>query len=123
MILQMHAGGTILQISGWGITESGSTSLDLLGNNVTMLSDSTCESLGNAQYNTESQLCIYNEETSACNGDSGGPVTTVTPSTGRHELVGLVSYGWTGCVGYNVYTRVSHYISWIDAIYPAATCF
>ena len=48
-------------------------------------------------------------------GDSGGPMTLRDPSSGRVQLVGIVSSG-VGC-GHpkfpGVYTRVSMYVDWI----------
>ena len=50
-------------------------------------------------------------------GDSGGPLTIET-HTGRHSLVGVVSFGVTGCAVMpafpDLYTRVSEYIKWIE---------
>ena len=52
----------------------------------------------------------------ACRGDSGGPLRVETDDGPR--LVGVVSAG-EGCSAPGVpglYTRVSHYIDWIDSI-------
>lgn len=50
-------------------------------------------------------------------GDSGGPLT-VERDTGQNVLVGVVSYGVTGCAVRpafpDLYTRVSEYVKWID---------
>ncbi|XP_063051507.1 tissue-type plasminogen activator isoform X1 [Engraulis encrasicolus] len=51
----------------------------------------------------------------ACKGDSGGPL--VCPSGGRMTLMGLISWG-DGCGKPDtpgVYTRVTHYIDWINS--------
>ena len=46
-------------------------------------------------------------------GDSGGPL--VCPdANGERKLVGLVSFGYTGCTDAGVYTKVSHYEDWIQ---------
>ncbi|BET01568.1 protease [Nesidiocoris tenuis] len=52
-----------------------------------------------------------------CFGDSGGPLTVETKS-GRRVLIGVVSFGVTGCAVQpafpDLYTRVSEYLKWID---------
>ncbi|XP_028521723.1 trypsin-1-like [Apis cerana] len=54
---------------------------------------------------------------SACSGDSGGPLALNT--TGKAELVGIVSWGIVPCgtVGApSVYTKVSSFLTWIGHI-------
>lgn len=56
--------------------------------------------------------CLY-----ILQGDSGGPLSIETDS-GKHVLIGVVSYGLTGCALVpafpDIYTRVSEYIKWIE---------
>ena len=52
----------------------------------------------------------------ACQGDSGGPLTVDTAQ--GQKLVGIVAAG-EGCGAPGkpgLYTRVSHYIDWIDGV-------
>jgi secreted trypsin-like serine protease len=55
----------------------------------------------------------------ACQGDSGGPL--VKRAESGPVLVGVVSFG-EGCarkLKYGVYTRISHYRSWIERVVGA----
>jgi secreted trypsin-like serine protease len=64
--------------------------------------------------NDFSELCIggiTNKDT--CQGDSGGPVVTKTAS-GRYVQVGLVSFGVKCGSEAGIYTRISHYRTWIN---------
>ena len=67
----------------------------------------------------ESQLCAFEPVTQrdTCQGDSGGPL--IVDVDGQSELAGITSFG-LGCGSLNsvpaVYTRVSDYAYWINAI-------
>ncbi|XP_031842856.1 serine protease snk isoform X2 [Nomia melanderi] len=59
-----------------------------------------------------------------CQGDSGGPLQIIHPNNNcLFQLVGVTSFG-LGCAFDNmpaVYTKVSHYINWIeDIVWPTA---
>ncbi|XP_043841240.1 urokinase-type plasminogen activator [Dromiciops gliroides] len=65
---------------------------------------------------TPHMVCAAHPEwmADACRGDSGGPL--VCPIDGRMALVGIVSWG-LGCAAKDkpgVYTRVSHFLPWIQ---------
>jgi secreted trypsin-like serine protease len=52
-----------------------------------------------------------------CIGDSGGPLLRRYPRDGSWVQIGITSYRQGGCAQpgfYGVYTRVSHYASWIS---------
>lgn len=54
---------------------------------------------------------------SGCHGDSGGPLVCKDEGTGRWNLQGVVSYGSSSCNSretYTVFSRVHHYLDWID---------
>lgn len=62
----------------------------------------------------------WNKDT--CQGDSGGPLQISHPKNMCFfQVLGITSFG-QGCGGVNipgVYTRVSHYLNWIeDIVWP-----
>ncbi|XP_053670907.1 serine protease snake-like [Anopheles nili] len=67
----------------------------------------------------EGQLCVGSivEGRDTCQGDSGGPLQVVTNSkTCTYAVVGITSTGGACGIGQSkaVYTKVSHYIDWIE---------
>ncbi|CAG2112785.1 unnamed protein product, partial [Medioppia subpectinata] len=71
------------------------------------------------------KICVRNSDTSACNGDSGGPLFQIVE--GRAVQLGITSHGTGNIVsdtlGFRcfrnepvVYTRVSKYIDWIQSV-------
>lgn len=66
------------------------------------------------------QYCAYDPlgRNDSCKGDSGGPLQYFrTKETSVATVVGIVSFG-AGCGSTvpSVYTRVAHYLQWIDPI-------
>lgn len=112
--------------TGWGkIAFHGPSSADLLEVTLDHFSTEVCSNIHKPSkqlpggINGDSQLCagsLY-EKKDTCRGDSGGPLQI------RHEaidcmyrIVGVTSFG-KGCgnIGIpGVYTRVSHFIDWIE---------
>jgi alpha-tubulin suppressor-like RCC1 family protein/secreted trypsin-like serine protease len=112
-----------LAVTGWGAVQDTFTSLiftaQLQEAVQQALSDGICAAAFQA-YLASSSLCVgdleQNRTSSACNGDSGGPVTQMWSN--RPRLVGVVSYGsGAGCAKGNpwVAVNVSSFLPWIDS--------
>ncbi|XP_073826885.1 lectizyme-like [Musca autumnalis] len=108
------------KLYGWGRDNSGTLPNILQTLDVDIIGYSECKAaLPSSSKIDPANICTYTEGLTdgACNGDSGGPLT-INTSEGS-ELVGIVSWGYTPCdwTWYpSVYTQVSSYLSWIDAI-------
>ncbi|GGJ18588.1 S1 family peptidase [Deinococcus roseus] len=97
-------------VSGWGITEYGSSSSQL--REVTIPITPSGTPCGGTPANT---ICgPYYQGKDSCNGDSGGPLAR--SYNGRFYILGIVSYGPEECRGEGVYTRVGKYVSWIKSV-------
>jgi len=109
--------GQPLEVSGWGKTETASTSADLLKATVPYVDTSTCNEKEAYDGRIKpGMLCAGRREGGAdsCNGDSGGPLVWRQPD--GPVLVGVVSWG-DGCalqLKYGVYTSVAIYRDWIQ---------
>lgn len=103
----------------------------LLKTNVTYMESATCNKTINTRYEetrdlsfrdglSSTQLCAYdpNSQNDACQGDSGGPLQYFTDSSEKVATVaGIISFGqFCGTSFPSIYTRVSHYIDWIETI-------
>merc|ERR1711976_2930 len=113
--------GQTSTISGWGTTRFGSSTLPTTLQTVNLPIPSNDDCWWEMWPNdiTDGMICagrIPENEKDSCQGDSGGPMV-VRNSSGRFEIVGLVSWGY-GCASGTpgVYARVSHYMDWIDSI-------
>ncbi|XP_064519431.1 hyaluronan-binding protein 2 isoform X1 [Pseudopipra pipra] len=115
--------GTDCFISGWGETETGESSDQLLDARVKLISQRKCNEreLHNNSLD-ESMFCagkLRKPGIDSCQGDSGGPLTCVENSS--HYVYGLVSWG-DGCGLKNkpgVYTQVTTFLSWIKSTIQA----
>ncbi|KAL9651253.1 hypothetical protein ABK040_006254 [Willaertia magna] len=113
----MKSGMSVI-IAGWGrtIDSSSATSRICQKANVPLQTQSFCASKG-VRMTDGIQLCAGNGNgVDACQGDSGGPLGVWKSTTNNFVLMGIVSYGPSGCgrsgsVG--AYTNVGNYISWI----------
>merc|ERR1712121_161264 len=106
-------GGEVAIISGWGRTCGFcGIPLTLRAAQLDILSDSECTAIWGGNYNGDAHVCVHdkiNKSKGACNGDSGGPMTS------GGMLHGVTSWGATGCsTNYaSSYTRVSSYVGWV----------
>lgn len=109
--------GTTALVSGWGVTENGMMSPDLLAAKIPLVSPEACmESPNYKDAIKDSMLCAGEREggLDSCQGDSGGPLTIGEGVQVR--LVGVVSWG-EGCaqrLKYGVYASVPKLRNWID---------
>ena len=121
------------RISGWGYTRANDGNSpgvpvpgqlaypsELMGGDVSILSDAACLNALGSEFDQASMLCaqggINNQGIviDTCYGDSGGPLAVIT--SGNWFLAGVTSWG-IGC-GWTtpgVYTNVSNYKLWIEA--------
>ena len=108
-------------VTGWGDTSfGGQNSPALLEIMIPLVEDDTCTSVMSGRrddalrVNTITELCAGSVGRDSCQGDSGGPL--VVQRNKKYRQIGIVSYG-IGCgVTFGVYTRVSHYVDWIEGI-------
>lgn len=113
--------GASALVTGWGITESGSTSTALMEAEVPIVDLSVCKAAyGNAL--PSKTICAGDRQQDSCIGDSGGPLFI------RHENGGAVQFGVVGfgrgCAAKGfpgVYTRVADYVDWIKKITACTT--
>ncbi|XP_060074276.1 fibrinolytic enzyme, isozyme C-like [Ylistrum balloti] len=97
-------------ITGWGRTSGGAPLPDVLQEaTTTVLSNTECGNEWGPSSINEGHVCVFNQETGSCNGDSGGPLTC------KGVLVGVTSWGAVGCPvsSPSVYTRISHFLDFI----------
>uniref|UniRef100_A0A8C3RWX2 Peptidase S1 domain-containing protein n=1 Tax=Chelydra serpentina TaxID=8475 RepID=A0A8C3RWX2_CHESE len=109
--------GIICSVAGWGITEKKTecTPDTLQEVDVKVLDDDVCLKNPNMNYpgyNASSMMCVGDPEDDkdSASGDSGGPL--VCGETAQ----GIVSWGPKDEPPPGVYTRVSTFIPWIEAM-------
>jgi len=115
-------------IAGWGRTsEKGKPSRELLAATIQIYSQEQChnKSLYQKSQVTEHMMCAGRIEggVDSCQGDSGGGLL-ITDAYNRMVAAGIVSWG-EGCARPyrpGVYTRVNHYLSWIQ-FHTKDACF
>jgi secreted trypsin-like serine protease len=108
--------GVSVTATGWGTTETGRLSSQLL-----LVDLETVDCASAPGLTGGSQLCAIADGKDTCQGDSGGPLIL---TEGKPVLVGIVSWGdkcaQAGSPG--VYTRIdsTHYLDWIQRAIGAA---
>ncbi|XP_025833724.1 CLIP domain-containing serine protease 2-like isoform X2 [Agrilus planipennis] len=120
-ISQMDLSQINVTVTGWGVTERGTRSPDLLQVFLPVIDQETCKNTykNSAVPITHKQACAGGKnQRDSCGGDSGGPMQIPAAYQGdaRYFQVGIVSFGPKVCgrEGFpGVYTRVAHYMDWI----------
>uniref|UniRef100_A0A336KBA9 CSON010536 protein n=1 Tax=Culicoides sonorensis TaxID=179676 RepID=A0A336KBA9_CULSO len=96
--------GTRVTVMGWGKTEFGTFSSNLLKVEIPIVSALRCK-IAWRQYYTDTSLCAGRVNRDSCSGDSGGGLWL-----NDKILVGVVSFGSEVCGSRKpgVYTKISH---------------
>lgn len=117
-------------VSGWGVTEFGGEkqSDQLQKANLEIVDNISCALRHNQSVSvpygiTPSMICAGDPRggwsADTCQGDSGGPLQIIHPKNPcLFQVLGITSFG-KGCAFFNtpgVYTRVSHYLNWIESV-------
>jgi trypsin len=101
--------GSPEDISGWGSTFDGGSTVDTLrAATVPVIGDSACSGAYGNDFESSTMVCAGNGAADTCAGDSGGPLEAALQG-GGYRLVGLTGWG-EGCAEANfpgVYTRVA----------------
>ena len=113
------AAGDPMDVTGWGITDTGFSSDVLLRTTLDYMPLDQCREIWDFVDGleiTNKMICARRIDTTSCNGDSGGPL--VLSSGGSDDnvvLVGLVAWGSVSCSPQlpSGYTRVSAFADWI----------
>jgi trypsin len=109
------AADTVLRVSGWGrVVGGGALATNLLYADLGCIDRTECNRRwSSANAVTTAMICAHHPSGSACNGDSGGPLTRPDG-----QQVGVVSWGSSSCLHAtlpNVYASVPSGRAWIDA--------
>lgn len=105
-------------VTGWGYTEKGSKSPELLKAELPIVPIKECQ-MKYKIVQLNSQICAGGKTTSdSCSGDSGGPLhaLSLVDSIPRYVQQGIVSFGPQDCGQIalpGVYTRVAYYMDWV----------
>lgn len=119
---QDTAAGRIAIALGWGITDNGESSKDLLQVELPLISNKLCSDslsdIKNAPEITNNMICAGDGlgTKDSCNGDSGGPLITYDAASNSWGHVGTTSWG-IGCAEpelYGVYTRTTKFTELIS---------
>ncbi|MGY2896720.1 trypsin-like serine protease [Deinococcus sp. UYEF24] len=112
----LNAAGTLVRVSGFGKTESGNTSDQLLYVDQQISTDQKCKAAWEGA--TSNMICAETPANDtvvreSCQGDSGGPLFS---TSGPLRQVGVVSFGSASCKEIDkpgVYVRLTQYDAWL----------
>ena len=114
----------IAEVAGWGKTEHGNTSRQLLDGELQLVPLDECQRKYISKVTiTRQQICARTkdgelEATDTCDGDSGGPLMQYDHNLLDYIQTGIISFGpecgHTTMPG--VYTRVQYFIDWINYV-------
>ncbi|CAH1791986.1 unnamed protein product [Owenia fusiformis] len=110
--------GKRCQVTGWGRRAID----DWRGSSVLLevfLKKETCRlNINDSKQVTNNMFCASKDGKDSCFGDSGGPFMCRDPKTNKWTQYGIVSWGPSDTCGVmsGVYTKVPHYIDWINDI-------
>ncbi|MGW3914373.1 trypsin-like serine protease [Streptomyces sp. NPDC005070] len=116
-----YASGTKATLYGWGRTTSTTQDISETLKTATLPinSDTTCKTTYGTDFVAGHMVCAGTKATgtdagttTACNGDSGGPLIV----SGR--IVGVVSWGVEDCVAKGAYSVFSKVTTYVGAAYP-----
>ncbi|KAH9402379.1 hypothetical protein TYRP_016438, partial [Tyrophagus putrescentiae] len=115
--------GEVVTVSGWGRTARNQTvSEHLLQAGLKIVDFDECAQRWSGAFRLSlGMICAADEDSSACHGDSGSPLTLDSINSGNSSYlqIGIVSVGAPTCYSNklpNVYTDVYHYRNWIRNI-------
>ena len=109
-----------LLVAGWGLTNdtNNSTKPDHLHHvDLPQVDQTYCEAIWSENKLTSHQICAGSQGRDTCIYDSGAPLMSRNGSS--YTLAGVTSFGSKKCgdpLRPGVYTRVSSYLPWIDAL-------
>ena len=111
--------GRVVTVIGWGRTQAGgAVSSTLQTADLSVVSDTDCTeldlALGNI-YDSSTAMCSRSTISSACNGDSGGPLLALGTDN-QYRIVGVTSYGPVDCIGHSVSAWVPAGLAWVRSI-------
>lgn len=112
--------GIDVRASGFGITEEGTQSADLLKIDLRTITNQECSQVYHSapELVTDNTLCVTwknMEGDNVCNGDSGGPLSTLID--GQQVLIGVASFvSSNGCQAGDPagFSRTSAFADWIQ---------
>ena len=104
--------GTVGTAVGWGQTESGYGSFECRETDLTIIDPFEWLNPDDTAWFYPNNIITHDNDSSACYGDSGGPLLV------DNKLVGVTSFGdsSSGCTGFNGFAGIPYVISWIASI-------